>query len=273
MREPDGHIEATGSTQPWYKILYVQVLIAIGPGIAIGYFYPAFGKELKPLGDGLISTTIAWLAARDDGDEAVRAVTWDLMQRQRMSVGGVIDQFRFAFGTADWPRSAMPAFLLDLGARLGDLANRLGWIPPMRTTALVELRHGVTGDPTAWMDATDIVPKTIDKVAGRSAATIQDKWFARLFLIKALITRDFPQRLAAPFAAITGLMDISIGILTAFRRTCAFGFISGIVVALGYMAGTAVLTTDLWIEPLGALVKTFPAISLMLVALLILDNR
>src|SRR4051812_28138242 len=41
--------------QPWYKILYVQVLIAIGLGVAIGYFYPDLGKELKPLGDGFIA--------------------------------------------------------------------------------------------------------------------------------------------------------------------------------------------------------------------------
>ena len=43
--------------------------------------------------------------------------------------------------------------------------------------------------------------------------------------------------------------------------------------ALGYMLGTTILTPDLWIEPLGALVKTGPAIVLMLVALLILDDR
>src|SRR5229473_1993373 len=41
--------------QPWYKILYVQVLIAIALGILIGHFYPDLGKELKPLGDGFIA--------------------------------------------------------------------------------------------------------------------------------------------------------------------------------------------------------------------------
>ncbi len=40
---------------PWYKILYVQVLIAIGVGILIGHFYPDLGKALKPLGDGFIA--------------------------------------------------------------------------------------------------------------------------------------------------------------------------------------------------------------------------
>ena len=39
----------------WYKILYVQVLIAIGLGILIGHFYPNLGKDLKPLGDGFIA--------------------------------------------------------------------------------------------------------------------------------------------------------------------------------------------------------------------------
>jgi hypothetical protein len=71
----------------------------------------------------------------------------------------------------------MPAFLLDLGAKLGDLANRLGWMPPMRSTAIAELRRGVTGDPARWMAATGIVPKT-HRADGRAPrATIQDKWF------------------------------------------------------------------------------------------------
>lgn len=38
----------------WYRILYVQVLIAVALGILVGYLFPAFGKSLKPLGDGFI---------------------------------------------------------------------------------------------------------------------------------------------------------------------------------------------------------------------------
>src|SRR5882672_3830899 len=41
--------------RPWYTVLYIQVLIAIAAGIAIGHFYPTLGKELKPLGDAFIS--------------------------------------------------------------------------------------------------------------------------------------------------------------------------------------------------------------------------
>ena len=252
---------------------------------------------LQPVAVENIAETIAFIADHEE----VEAVSWDLMQPQKISLGGVIDQFRFAFGTAQWPRFTMPAFLLDLGAKCGDLANRLGWMPPMRSNAIAELRRGVTGDPAPWMAATGIVPKTIALAVGQRPATIQDKWFARLFLMKALIiaslalfwvasgfialvisfpatkailvAHGFPRGLVTPFAAITSLMDISVGVLIAFRRTCATGLVAGIVVSLGYMAGTAILTPDLWIEPLGALVKTFPAIVLMAVALLTLDNR
>jgi aerobic C4-dicarboxylate transport protein len=40
--------------KPWYRILYVQVLIAVVLGIVVGHFFPGTGKALKPLGDGFI---------------------------------------------------------------------------------------------------------------------------------------------------------------------------------------------------------------------------
>ena len=40
---------------PWYKVLYVQVVIAIGLGIAVGYLYPQIGVKLKPLGDVFVA--------------------------------------------------------------------------------------------------------------------------------------------------------------------------------------------------------------------------
>jgi uncharacterized protein YbjT (DUF2867 family) len=248
-----------------------------------------------------IAATIAWLAKRDIGDAATDAVIWDLMQPQPITLGRVIDQFRWSFGTSDWPRLAPPAFLIDFGAKLGDLAAWLGWMPPMRSNAIAELRRGVVGDPSGWIAATGIVPKTIAQTVGQRSASIQDKWFARLFLVKALViaslglfwvvsgfialvisyraaanvlsSHGFPPALVAPVTILTSLMDMSIGVLIAFRRTAAVGLIAGIVASLGYMVGAAILTPDLWIEPLGALVKTGPAIVLMLVALLTLDNR
>jgi uncharacterized protein YbjT (DUF2867 family) len=248
-----------------------------------------------------ISATIAWLAARDIDDASVKAVNWDLMQVEPITMAGVIEQFRIAFGTAGWLRVAMPSFMLDLGAKGGDVANYLGWMPPMRSTAIAELRRGVSGDPSAWIAATGVVPKSLAQTVGRHPATIQDKLFARLFLVKTLIfaslvafwcvsgcialfvsyraaagiltAHNFPSALVDPITIGTSLMDMSLGVLIAVRRTAAIGLVGGILASLGYMFGAAILTPDLWIEPLGALVKTGPAIVLMLVALLMLDNR
>ncbi len=45
---------AMPAARRWYSILYIQVLIAIAIGTAIGYFWPKTGAALKPLGDGFI---------------------------------------------------------------------------------------------------------------------------------------------------------------------------------------------------------------------------
>jgi aerobic C4-dicarboxylate transport protein len=39
----------------WYRILYVQVLIAVFLGIVVGCVNPGLGKSLKPVGDGFVS--------------------------------------------------------------------------------------------------------------------------------------------------------------------------------------------------------------------------
>ncbi len=172
----------------------------------------------QPVAIEEISATIAFLAGRDIGDAATSAVTWDLMQPERMSLAAVIAEFRTAFGTKDWPRLRLPSILLDLGARLGDVAARLGWMSPMRSTAIAELRRGVDGDPRAWMQATGIVPRTIAQVVGQRPASIQDKWFARLFLVKGLVIASL-----VAFWCVSGLIalvvsyDAAAGILSAHR--------------------------------------------------------
>lgn len=255
----------------------------------------------QPLAVEDISATIAWLACREIGDNSANAVVWDLMQPEPLTLGGVIELFRRSLGTGEYPRMTLPTFMLNFGAGLGDLASWLGWMPPIRSTAIAELRRGVCGDPLPWMATTGIVPTDLNSIVGPRSATIQDKWFARLYLIKALViaslvvfwtvsgwialfvsyaaaadilrSHAFPPALVAPVTVLTSLMDMTIGVLIAFRRTAAVGLIAAIVASFGYMAGAAILTPDLWIEPLGALVKTGPAIVLMLVALLTLDSR
>ena len=247
-----------------------------------------------------IARTVSVVARQWQAGERDRSAVWDLMAPGEMTVGGVVAAFRRRFGG---PPALLrpPGWMLRLGAVAGDWAARLGWAPPMRSTALAEMARGVTGDPGPWMAATGIAPSTLDATLRRLPATVQETWFARLYLLKAVIVvalavfwivsglialsvsfgaateiltaRGYPAGFAVPFIALTSSMDIAVGVLIAFRRTHRAGLMAGIVVSLGYLGGTALLTPDLWLEPLGALVKTVPAIVLMVVGLAVADSR
>src|ERR1700741_2183626 len=52
-QEP-GSAVAPPQSQPWYRHLYVQVLIAIAAGVLLGHFAPTTGEAMKPLGDAFI---------------------------------------------------------------------------------------------------------------------------------------------------------------------------------------------------------------------------
>jgi aerobic C4-dicarboxylate transport protein len=42
------------AARPWYRVLYVQVLVAVACGIVVGHSFPDVGTALKPLGDGFV---------------------------------------------------------------------------------------------------------------------------------------------------------------------------------------------------------------------------
>lgn len=236
-----------------------------------------------------------WMAGRQNWSE-----TWDVMATTETDLGDVISGFRSMFGGTRISFQ-LPNWSLSIGARFGDWIAKLGWRPPIRTTALRELRRGVSGKPQPWIKATGIEPQNLMEILKSSPATVQDAWFARLFLLKALIVvilcvfwslsglialfpayematsiltdRGFPVWLAAAITIISSLMDIAIGFMIAWRRTLRVGLFLGIGVSIFYMIGAAILTPEMWIEPLGALVKTGPAIVLMMVALAIDRSR
>jgi uncharacterized protein YbjT (DUF2867 family) len=247
-----------------------------------------------------IARTIAVVAHRwRDGERGWKAV-WEVMARAPSTVGDVIDAFRQRLG-GPARRIALPSWLLTLGARAGDLVAHLGWAPPVRSTALQEIRRGVTGNPEPWIAATRIEPAPLATMARHLPTTVQERWFARLYLIKPLIlaslvifwalsglialtvsfadateiltSHGFPPALAKGVTVISSLADIAVGVAIAVRKTCRAGLLAGIGISLFYMLSAAVITPEMWIEPLGALVKTGPAIVLMLVALATLEDR
>ena len=248
-----------------------------------------------------IADTVAFLAERVEANGPPQRAVWDVMHPAKPTVGDVVNALRRWLGTEKNVRFVPPRFLLDLGAKAGDAVALLGWRPPVRSTAIAEMRRGVTGDPSQWIAETGITPRSFEDTLRSRPPTVQERWFGRLYLLKALIVavlaifwcvsgiialvfsfkpaadiliaHGFSEAGANAATIFSSLMDISVGLAIAVRKSSRFGLGAGICVSLFYMIGAALLTPELWIEPLGALVKTGPAIVLMLVALAISDDR
>lgn len=247
-----------------------------------------------------IARTIAFVAGRWHAQQRNLNVVWDTLDHPSSTLGDVLDAFRYHLGG---PKGTvrLPSWLMKIGARTGDVAGLFGWRPPIRSTALRELRRGVTGEPGSWIAATGIQPTPLGCALRQLPITVQERWFAYLYLAKPLViaslavfwvvsglialtvafgaattiltTHGIPLVPAKLVTAVSSGAYIVIGAAIAVRRSCRSGLIAGISLSLFYMFGGAILAPDLWIEPLGALVKTAPAIVLMLIALAIVDDR
>ncbi|HEV2954858.1 MAG TPA: NAD(P)H-binding protein, partial [Xanthobacteraceae bacterium] len=104
-----------------------------------------------------------------------------------------------------WPparRFRLPAPLAALVYKLGDAIALLGWRPPARTTARREIQRGATGDPAPLAQATGIEPRDVADVLAAEPSSVQERWFARLYLLKPLVF------------AILSLFWIATGVMT-----------------------------------------------------------
>jgi hypothetical protein len=78
-------------------------------------------------------------------------------------------------------RLRLPNKLLDLIGFGADIAGRLGWRSPLRSTAINVLRDGIRGDPGQWVAAGGTLPRDLDATLGALPATRQERLYARLY--------------------------------------------------------------------------------------------
>jgi len=185
--------------------------------------------------------------------------------------------------------------------RAGDAAAALGWKPPIRTTAQSEMRFGATGDASAWQRAMSIAARPIEQELAREPASVQERWFARMYLLKPLIFGVFGAfwivtglislgpgweigagyvregglgpTMAAAATVAGALADIVIGAAILYRPTARYGLYAAFLISIAYAVIGTILVPRLWIDPLGPMLKIWPIIVLNLAALAILDDR
>ncbi len=185
-------------------------------------------------------------------------------------------------------------------ARTADVLGWLGWRSPLRTTALTVLRSGVTGNPKAWADLSGHALSSLDETLAELPATVQERWFARLYLLLPMMIAvlsafwiasgaiGFWRREAAALVldgtALSGeaamvcvvagaIADLAVGAAVLVRRLARWACLGMIALTAAYLASGSFLTPHLWADPLGPFVKTVPAAMLALAAWALLEER
>ena len=246
--------------------------------------------------DDLVATIIFFL---EPGRPS--RVQLDIAGPDRLTFEDVVATYRKWLGWKPARHIGMPAWLMTAMYRLGDFAGWLGWRTPMRSTAQQEIVRGAIGDPGPWTATTAIVPRSLEAALLTEPAGVQEKWFARLYLLKPLVFGIFSlfwigtaimalgpgwdigislmeeggiTGTQAALVVIAGaLADLAIGLGIAFRRTARPALYGAILLSLPYVVIGTALVPRLWIDPLGPMLKIWPILALNFVALAILDDR
>jgi uncharacterized protein YbjT (DUF2867 family) len=225
----------------------------------------------------------------------------DIAHADRHSLRDIALAHRSWLGLPAAMTVAMPRWLGNLVSGFADLAGHLGWRSPLRSTAVAITAEGVSVRPAnQQIGALPFQPQSMSGFLRDHPAGVQDLWFARLFLLKPMLIIGLALfwiatgviALANPLAAhadltaagfsnaaatvvlrATSLTDIVLGALLLYQPTARLALLGMIGLSLAYLVVATATRPDLWLDPIGPLVKVIPAIIAMLVTLAIVDER
>ncbi|MFA7264568.1 MAG: SDR family oxidoreductase [Caulobacter sp.] len=224
----------------------------------------------------------------------------DVAGPEVVSLGDLLRALRGWLGLAPAPIVTLPAAIVRPAAWLGDLAGWLGWPSALRTTSLRQMVHDVAGAPGDVTGLTGVDLKGFARWLSANPATVQDRWHARLYLLRplaiivlgafwiatGLITLGPGREMAVavlreagygaaswPTAAAGAALDILLGGLLWIRAWSRRAAIAMALAGLGYLAAGSVSAPHLWLDPLGPWLKILPVIVLSLVVAATDDRR
>jgi uncharacterized protein YbjT (DUF2867 family) len=227
-------------------------------------------------------------------------IVLELAGPDRLTFEAVVRAYRRWLG---WPPARelrLPNMVASAIFTLGDMAGWLGWRSPIRSTARREILRGAIGDPSEWTRLTGIQPRSLAAALTTDPSSVQERWFAKLYLLKPMVLGVLSLfwiitglislgpgfdagvrlmheagtgRLSAAGVIAGALADIAIGAGIAVRRTSKAALYGALGLTLFYIVAGTMRVPALWADPLGAMLKIWPAFMLNVVALAILDER
>lgn len=247
-----------------------------------------------------IDDVAAAVLAAAGGEVPSRTIA-DLTEPDTQSFDALVAAIRRwqGYGAARF-RPAVPTPLLMLAARVADGLGHLGWRSPLRTTAIIALREGIRGEPSAWRAATGQQCRSLGETLALMPATRQERLFARTYfalplaiavlalfwLLTGLITLLDPARAMALLSgrgvpegwaglAVFGgvAADIGLGAAILWRAWVKPAALGMLGLSALYLTASLFAAPDLWADPLGPMVKVFPGMALAALVWLMMEDR
>jgi uncharacterized protein YbjT (DUF2867 family) len=205
-----------------------------------------------------------------------------------LSLKEILARYRRWLGFPEAPFLTVPMRLVRILARLGDRTGS----GPISSNTLAQLIAGNAGDGAGFAAAIGFTPRSLGDLLAQEPAEVQDRWHARLFFLPPLLKMmliltwlvsglvglfNGSQITAAALAAIglgaewslpvtwsTSLIDLAIAavVLTDGRGNRAT-IVQLVVIAL-YTIALTIALPQLWLDPLGPLLKNLPVIAAVL---------
>jgi len=259
-------------------------------GVEIGKAGPV---QCVALGD-VVAATLRTL----DGVEG----SYDLVEAESHTLGQVIALHRCWLGLPP-PRAVvhLPVAALRPLSLVADALGWLGWRSPLRSNAVAALLQGVRGEAGETRKALGREPLSLPETfAALGPAGKADRWHARLSLLypvavaalfvlwlagglvglarlddaAALLETAGIQSAIAHSLVIAGsLADLAIAAGLLFRPALKYALGGGTALAAAYAVGATIVRPDLWLDPLGSMVKVLPVIALSLLCLAMAEER
>jgi uncharacterized protein YbjT (DUF2867 family) len=209
----------------------------------------------------------------------------------------IVAQYRAWLGRPPARPLPIPFPLVRLLCRLGDIVGR----GPLSSNALAQLEYGNAGQDTGFAEAIGFQPASLARRLQARPAQTQDLWHARLYLLRPVVravlvllwalsgllglaglpsfalpllgAAGFSPAAATTVAAGASLLDLVIaGLLVVNWRPRVTAILQLAVIA-AYTAALSLLQPTLWGDPFGPLLKNLPIMVLVLVQLVLAEER
>ncbi len=199
--------------------------------------------------------------------------------------------YRGWMGLSPAPVICVPRVLAAPALATGDLLGRLGWCSPIRTTAIKQMDHDVSGRDSGWAQALGVPTRGFTRFLAETPASVQDVWHARLWFVRpvsivtlglfwlvtglisfgpgwdravAILHEGGYGRMAGPVAWWGALLDVVLGLTLFVRPWTACVAIFMCLATVGYLTAATLSLPHFWIDPLGPWLKVLPMMALCL---------